>query len=109
MNNLWFFEPQRTNISGDSSRVKGLTGSCSGPELPFEEVWGCRFLGALLVHFNLQMRPSGCNWEQVKSLKRREDRRAQTGQVGLANRRLMSRLKAILLPIPPTTLLKSFL
>src|SRR5580658_4596347 len=86
MNNLWFFEPQRTNISGDSSRVKGLTGSCSGPELPFEEVWGCRFLGALLVHFNLQMRPSGCNWEQVKSLKRRQNRRAQTGQVGLANR-----------------------
>jgi hypothetical protein len=86
MNNLWFFEPQRTNISGDSSRVKGLTGSCSGPELPFEEVRGCRFLGALLVHFNLQMRrPSGCNWEQVKSLKRRENRRAQTGQVGLAN------------------------
>jgi hypothetical protein len=47
-----------------------------------------RFLGALLVHFNLQMRPSGCNWEQVKSLKRRENRRAQTGQVGLAIRRL---------------------
>ena len=44
--------------------------------------------GALLVHYNLQMRPSQCNWEQVKLLKRRENRRAQTGQVGLANRRL---------------------
>ena len=21
----------------------------------FEEVWGCRFLGALLVHYNLQL------------------------------------------------------
>jgi hypothetical protein len=34
------------------------------------------------------MRPSECNWEHVKSLKRGENRRAQTGQVGLANRRL---------------------
>ena len=61
----------------------------------FEQEIDDRFRGAggsvtvgvdFLVHYNLPMRPSGCNWEQVKSLKRRENRRALTGPVGLANR-----------------------
>lgn len=44
--------------------------------------------GALLVHSNLQMRLFECNCEQRKLLKTRENQRAQTGQVGLANRSL---------------------
>src|SRR5229473_1598075 len=46
-----------------------------------------RFIGAFLVHFGLQVRLSPCNLEQRKFLKTRENRRVQTGQVGLANRR----------------------
>jgi len=47
-----------------------------------------RGFGAHLVHFDLQMRPSHRNWEQRKVLKIRGNQRAQTGQVGLANRRI---------------------
>src|SRR5439155_21302406 len=47
-----------------------------------------RLFGALLVHSNLQMRLSRCNGEQRKLLKTRENQRVQTGQVGLANRRI---------------------
>src|SRR2546430_2520259 len=48
----------------------------------------CGIIGALLVHCNLQMRLSRRNWEQRKVLKTRENQRVQTGQVGLANRRI---------------------
>jgi hypothetical protein len=77
----------------------------SGPEVPFEEVQRGRILGALLVHYNLQMRPSGCNSEQVKLLKRRENQRVQTGQVGLANRRIqpLCHLSAACFQQLPTT------
>ena len=47
-----------------------------------------QFLGALLVHYNLQMRPFQRNGEHVKLLKTGENQRVQTGQVGLANRRI---------------------
>src|SRR5579859_4645845 len=41
--------------------------------------------GALVVHFNLQMRLSQRNLEQCESLKTRENQGVQTGQVGLAS------------------------
>ena len=41
-----------------------------------------QFLGALLVHYNLQMRPFQRNGEHVKLLKTGENQRVQTGQVG---------------------------
>ena len=40
------------------------------------------------MHSNLQVRLSRRNQEQRKLLKTRENQRVQTGQVGLANRRL---------------------
>ena len=51
--------------------------------------------GDLLVHFGLQVRSSQCNLKQRKSLKTRENRRVQTGQVGLANRRRLGWLSRI--------------
>ena len=56
----------------------------AGASQPLE----ARGFGAHLVHFDLQMWPSHRNWEQRKVLKIRGNQRAQTGQVGLANRRI---------------------
>ena len=66
-------------------------------------------VGALLVHYNLQMRLSRCNWEQLKVLKTIENRWMQTGQVGLAiNRPMKVRFVLVWLVLQPLDFLFFF-